>query len=88
MVKTISNLDNKVETQGRKVALSLQQLMSIVDYDYNRHESCLVCGYQFKQHEGGLPCVSDKETKDIITKDKWGNIKVKKYGTSRKRLPR
>lgn len=49
--------------------------MSIVDYEYNRHEPCLVCGHKLQQHIDGLACESDDNPKQIISKDKWDNIK-------------
>lgn len=49
--------------------------MSIVDYKYNRHEPCLVCGQKLQQHIDGLACESDDNPKEIISKDKWDNIK-------------
>jgi hypothetical protein len=55
-----------IDLVARKVVLNLEQLMAEVDYKYNRHQPCLVCGNKYKHHEDGLPCVSDDKKKRIV----------------------
>lgn len=66
-----------IDLKGRETALKIQSLMAIVEYEYNRHEPCLVCGARlFKHYPNGLPCENDTDIKDLYSKDKWGNIKI------------
>ena len=51
--------------------------MARVDFKYNRHQPCLVCNEKYKHHIDGLPCVSDKERKPLISTDRWGNIQTR-----------
>ena len=51
---------------ARQVALNLQSLMAIVEFDYNRHEKCMVCGEKYTHHIDELPCESDTVKKQII----------------------
>ena len=53
--------DKDIDKVGRTVALRLQQLMAIVEFKYNRHEPCIVCGHKYSKHEDVLPCISDVE---------------------------
>jgi hypothetical protein len=55
-----------VDIAARKTVLNLEQLMARVDYKYNREQRCLVCNYQYRRHEDGLPCVADDEKKKIV----------------------
>ena len=45
--------------------------MAIVEYEYNRHESCLVCREKFMHHVDGLPCKADDEPKQIVKRNRW-----------------
>lgn len=75
----MSSLDNHIDKKARQLALDLQSLMARVEYKYNRHEPCLVCGNKFRHHyPDGLPCESDKKKKKLMRKDKWGNITMVK----------
>ena len=68
-----------IDIKGRETALKLQSLMAVVEYDFNRHEPCLVCGERFfKHYPDGLPCETDTDIKDLYSKDRWGNKKIKK----------
>lgn len=68
-----------IDKVGRQTALKLQSLMAIVEYDFNRHEPCLVCGEKyFKHYPDGLPCETDTDIKDLYSKDRWGNKKILK----------
>ena len=60
-----------IDKAARKTALSLQSLMAIVEYKYNRHEPCLVCNNKFMHHADGLPCESDDKKKEIIKGNRW-----------------
>jgi len=40
--------------------------MSMVEYDYNRDEPCIVCKQKYKHHIDGLACESDDRPKQII----------------------
>jgi hypothetical protein len=74
-VTRIKEIDKQIDQAGRKLALDIAHLMSIVDYEYNRHEPCLVCNHKLKQHIDGLACESDDNRKQIVSVDKWKNIK-------------
>lgn len=71
-----SNSHNDIDKIGRQTALNLASLMARVEYDFNRHEPCLVCNEKYKHHIDGLPCVSDDTRKQIIRSDRW-NTRVK-----------
>jgi hypothetical protein len=60
-----------IDKIGRRTALTLQSLMAIVEYEYNRHESCLVCREKFMHHVDGLPCETDDERKQIVKRNRW-----------------
>ncbi len=62
----MEDIDKNIDTEARKLVLSLDHLMAQVDYEYNRHQSCLVCNEKYKHHEDGLPCLSDNKTKRIV----------------------
>ena len=62
---------------GRQVAIRLDYLMAEVDFDYNRHQPCLVCNEKYKHHEDGLPCLSDDKPKNIIRSSRWHGPKIK-----------
>ena len=51
--------------------------MAEVDFDYNRHQTCLVCNEKYKHHEDGLPCLSDDKRKNIIRSSRWHGPKIK-----------
>lgn len=55
-----------IDQKARQVALNLQSLMAIVEFDYNRYEKCMVCNEKYTHHIDGLPCVSDEVKKKII----------------------
>tara|TARA_B100001142_G_scaffold329248_1_gene391911 strand:+ start:3201 stop:3422 length:222 start_codon:yes stop_codon:yes gene_type:complete len=55
-----------IDTVARKTAVNLAHLMSMVEYDYNRDEPCLVCKQKYKHHIDGLACESDDNPKQII----------------------
>ena len=38
--------------------------MAVVDFDYNRHEPCLVCHKKLMHHYDGLPCEDDDNVKE------------------------
>jgi|TARA_R110000824_G_scaffold233176_3_gene421338 hypothetical protein len=57
--------DKDIDKVGRTVALRLQQLMAVAEFEYNRHQPCIVCGHKYSKHEDGLPCISDDERKVI-----------------------
>jgi|TARA_R100001463_G_scaffold56701_2_gene108794 hypothetical protein len=67
--------DKKIQEKAREVALNIEQLMAKVDFQYNRHQPCLVCKEQYRHHIDGLPCISDTERKTIVRVDRWGNIR-------------
>ena len=58
-------MDDEVNKKARQVALNLDHLMAQVDFEYNRHQRCLVCNEKYKHHCDGLPCISDNITKRI-----------------------
>tara|TARA_R100001460_G_scaffold74118_4_gene115159 strand:- start:1285 stop:1482 length:198 start_codon:yes stop_codon:yes gene_type:complete len=60
-----------IDKVGRQTALNLQSLMAVVEFEFNRHEPCLVCKQKFKHHEDGLPCKSDDSRKKIIKRSRW-----------------
>lgn len=75
MCIVVENTD--IDIKGRETALKIQSLMAIVEFEYNRHEPCLVCGAKFfKHYPNGLPCENDIDIKDLYSKDKWGNKKI------------
>jgi hypothetical protein len=57
---------NEIDKKARQVALNLQSLMAIVEFDYNRYEKCMVCNEKYKHHIDGLPCETDTVKKEII----------------------
>ncbi len=57
---------NEIDKKARQVALNLQSLMAIVEFDYNRYEKCMVCGEKYRHHIDGLPCETDTVKKQII----------------------
>ena len=57
------DIDKDIDIQARKIALQLQSLMAVVDFDYNRHEPCLVCHKKLMHHYDGLPCEDDDNVK-------------------------
>tara|TARA_B100001059_G_C17667869_1_gene492919 strand:- start:219 stop:440 length:222 start_codon:yes stop_codon:yes gene_type:complete len=67
--------DIEIDKKGREVALQLEQLLGIVDFDYNRHHRCIVCNAKFLRHEDGLPCEDDENRKRLRWQDRWGNIR-------------
>tara|TARA_R100001460_G_scaffold1949_1_gene6800 strand:+ start:512 stop:739 length:228 start_codon:yes stop_codon:yes gene_type:complete len=69
--------EKAINEKGRATALQLEQLMARVDFKYNRHQPCLVCNKKYQYHIDGLPCVSDKERKQLISTDRWGNIQTR-----------
>lgn len=69
--------DKQLNKKAREVALQIEQLMAVVDFKYNRHQRCLVCNNKYRHHIDGLPCTSEKKKKQIIRKDKWGNIEYR-----------
>lgn len=60
-----------IDTVGRQVALNLASLMARVEYEYNRHEPCLVCREKYIHHIDGLPCERDDERKGIVRHNRW-----------------
>ena len=54
-----------IDTKARQVAVKIEHLMSMVEYDYNRDEPCLVCKQKYKHHIDGLACESDDRPKQI-----------------------
>jgi hypothetical protein len=68
---TGTNYPTQVDAVARKTALQLQSLMAIVDFKYNRHEKCMVCQHKYFNHEDGLPCESDNNTKKIVKHNRW-----------------
>lgn len=62
-----------IDKAARKTALALQSLMAQVDFQYNRHQPCIVCKEKFKHHIDGLPCESDDDTKKIVRHSRWDN---------------
>lgn len=69
--------NTNIDQKGRETALKIQSLMAIVEFEYNRHEPCLVCGEKFfKHYPNGLPCETDTDIKDLYSKDRWGNKKI------------
>ena len=62
---------NEIDIAGRKLALNLASLMAKVEYEYNRHEPCLVCHEKYMHHIDGLPCESDDERKEIVKHNRW-----------------
>jgi len=69
--------DKELNKKARDIALQIEQLMAVVDFKYNRHQRCLVCNNKYRHHIDELPCISDKKKKQIIRKDKWGNIEYR-----------
>ena len=72
-----------VDLKGREVALRLAYVMAKVEYDYNRHEPCLVCKEKYMHHIDGLPCESDDKIKEKApygepVDAKWYKRKVEK----------
>ena len=57
------DIDKDIDIQARKIALQLQSLMAVIDFDYNRHEPCLVCHKKLMHHYDGLPCEDDNNVK-------------------------
>ena len=45
--------------------------MAKVEYEYNRHEPCLVCKQKYMHHIDGLPCERDDERKEIVKHNRW-----------------
>lgn len=45
--------------------------MAKVEYEYNRHEPCLVCKEKYMHHFDGLPCERDDERKEIVKHNRW-----------------
>ena len=66
-----SNSHKDIDKIGRQTALNLASLMARVEYDFNRHEPCLVCDEKYKHHIDGLPCESDDSRKQIIRSNRW-----------------
>lgn len=62
---------NNIDKVARQTAINLQQLMSIVDFKYNRHQPCIVCHEKFDHHFDGLPCESDNDRKKIVRRNRW-----------------
>jgi hypothetical protein len=62
---------NNIDHAGRQTALNLASLMAIVEYEYNRHEPCLVCTEKYMHHIDGLPCERDDERKKIVRHNRW-----------------
>lgn len=62
---------SQVDQAARKTALQLQSLMAVVDFKYNRHYKCMVCQHKYFNHEDGLPCESDNNTKKIVKRNRW-----------------
>ncbi len=60
-----------IDKAARKTALALQSLMAQVDFQYNRHQQCIVCKEKFVHHIDGLPCESDDSRKQIIRNNRW-----------------
>lgn len=60
-----------IDKAARTTALALQSLMARVEFEYNRHEPCLVCKEKFMHHIDGLPCESDDSRKKIIRNNRW-----------------
>ena len=60
-----------IDKAARKTALALQSLMAQVDFQYNRHQQCIVCKEKFMHHIDGLPCESDDSRKQIIRNNRW-----------------
>jgi hypothetical protein len=56
----------EIDKKARQVALNLQSLMAIVEFDYNRYEQCMVCNEKYRHHIDGLPCETDTVKKQII----------------------
>lgn len=71
------DLDRIINEKGRQIALQLEQIMAVVDYDYNRHSNCLVCGQKYLRHEDGLPCENDDSKKKLVWKNRWGHLDYK-----------
>ena len=42
--------EKAINEKGRATALQLEQLMARVDFQYNRHQPCLVCNEKYKHH--------------------------------------
>lgn len=62
---------NEIDIAGRTLALNLASLMAKVEYEYNRHEPCLVCKEKYMHHIDGLPCERDDERKEIVKHNRW-----------------
>ena len=60
-----------IDKVGRQVALNLASLMAKVEYEFNRHEPCLVCTEKYMHHIDGLPCERDDERKKIVRHNRW-----------------
>ena len=69
--------EKNLDKIGRQVAINLDVLMAQVDFQYNRHNRCLVCNEKYKHHEDGIPCLSDATPKRIIRTDRWGNTRYR-----------
>ena len=54
---------NEIDIAGRKLALNLASLMAKVEYEYNRHEPCLVCKQKYMHHIDGR--------KEIVKHNRW-----------------
>jgi len=44
-----------IDKAARTTALALQSLMARVEFEYNRHEPCLVCKEKFMHHITDYP---------------------------------
>jgi len=56
---------------ARTTAIALQSLMAKVEFDFNRHQPCIVCNEKFMHHIDRLPCESDDSRKQIIRNNRW-----------------
>jgi len=45
--------------------------MAQVDFEYNRHQKCIVCKEKFVHHIDGLPCEADDNRKQIVRHNRW-----------------
>jgi len=65
------NVKQCVDCRGRQIALKLQSLMALVEFGYNGHEPCMVCGNKYSKHIDKLPCESDVKQKVIVKRSRW-----------------
>jgi len=45
--------------------------MALVEFGYNGHEPCMVCGNKYSKHIDKLPCESDVKQKVIVKRSRW-----------------